>query len=117
MPRSSPAFGEKGGDAFDVLLVPENLRKRISNLKGKFQMIKAKEAKNRKRTTRKHPPFADIAKVGHRKIQGKFGIQWWATRRIYQHLLSRANRPGPSANLVSGCATFPGTITRTTFSQ
>jgi hypothetical protein len=27
VPRSSPAFSEKGGDGFDVLLVVEKLRK------------------------------------------------------------------------------------------
>jgi hypothetical protein len=27
VPRSSPAFGEKGRDGFDVLLVSENLRR------------------------------------------------------------------------------------------
>ena len=72
---------------------------RISNWE--FQMIKAKEAKNRKRTTRKHPPFADIAKVEHPKNPRQVRNSMWATHRIYQHL-SRANRPGPSANLVSG---------------
>src|SRR4029077_13357570 len=73
---------------------------------GNFRWLRRKKQNTGKKNDSKTPTLRrHREKWGTRKIQGKFGIQW-AGHPPDLSTLSRANRPSPSANLVSGCATY-----------
>ena len=87
---------------------------RIPNLK--FQMVKAKEAKHRKKERLENTLRRHREKWGTRKIQGRFGIQWVGhPPDLSRSIQGKPSRPicKPSFRLRD----FPGIITRTTFSQ
>jgi hypothetical protein len=64
--RSSPAFGEKGGDGFDVLLVPENLRR--ENFKFEISDGQGERSKTQEKERPENTHLSPTSrKVGHPK--------------------------------------------------